>query len=55
MLVGGGIPYFGRDERRVDLELVESRTFNSKFVYLHYRGALAGSEHGVRLLVRDAP
>ncbi|NNN34876.1 dihydrofolate reductase [Streptomyces sp. S3(2020)] len=37
VLVGGGIPYFARDERRSDLELVETRTFNSKFVYLRYR------------------
>ena len=39
VLVGGGIPYFARGERRVDLELVETRTFNSKFVYLRYRVA----------------
>ena len=39
VLVGGGIPYFPRRERRVDLELVESRTFSSKFVYLRYRVA----------------
>jgi dihydrofolate reductase len=37
VLVGGGIPFFARGERRVDLELVETRTFNSKFVYLRYR------------------
>ncbi|MES2209223.1 MAG: dihydrofolate reductase family protein [Chloroflexota bacterium] len=37
VLVGGGIPYFPRHERRVDLELVETRTFSSKFVYLRYR------------------
>jgi dihydrofolate reductase len=37
VLVGGGTPYFSRDERRVDLELVETRTFSSKFVYLRYR------------------
>jgi dihydrofolate reductase len=37
VLVGGGIPYFPRAERRVDLELVESRTFSSKVVYLRYR------------------
>ena len=39
VLVGGGIPFFSHRERRVDLELVETRTFNSKFVYLHYRVA----------------
>ncbi|MEV7571268.1 dihydrofolate reductase family protein [Streptomyces tanashiensis] len=37
VLVGGGTPYFPRHERRVDLELVETRTFNSKVVYLRYR------------------
>ncbi|MBD9733157.1 dihydrofolate reductase family protein [Streptomyces sp. H28] len=39
VLVGGGLPFFPRDERRVDLELVETRTFNEKFVYLRYRTA----------------
>jgi len=37
VLVGGGIPFFPRRERRVDLELVETRTFNSGVVYLRYR------------------
>ncbi|MFH9728155.1 dihydrofolate reductase family protein [Streptomyces sp. NPDC017254] len=37
VLVGGGIPFFPRREQRVDLDLVETRTFNSKFVYLRYR------------------
>ncbi len=37
VLVGGGIPFFARDERRVDLELVETRTYGSKVVYLRYR------------------
>jgi dihydrofolate reductase len=35
--VGGGIPFFPRHERRVDLELVETRTFSSRVVYLRYR------------------
>ncbi|MFK0236255.1 dihydrofolate reductase family protein [Streptomyces vinaceus] len=39
VLVGGGIPFFARNGRRVDLELVETRTFNSKFVFLRYRVA----------------
>ena len=39
VLVGGGIPYFPRHERRVDLELVETRTFSSRVVYLRYRVA----------------
>lgn len=37
VLVGGGISFFPQDERRVDLELVETRTFNSGVVYLRYR------------------
>jgi hypothetical protein len=37
VLVGGGIPFFPRRERRVDLELVETRTFRSGVVYLRYR------------------
>ena len=36
VLVGGGIPFFAREERRVDLELVETRTFSSSVVYLRY-------------------
>jgi dihydrofolate reductase len=39
VLVGGGIPFFPQRERRVDLELVETRTFNSRVVYLRYRVA----------------
>ena len=37
VLVGGGIPFFPRHERRVDLELVETRTFSSRVVDLRYR------------------
>jgi dihydrofolate reductase len=37
VLVGGGIPFFPQCERRVDLELVETRTFSSRVVYLCYR------------------
>jgi dihydrofolate reductase len=39
VLLGGGIPFFPQHERRVDLELVETRIFNSKVVYLRYRVA----------------
>ena len=39
VLVGGGTPFFPRRERRVDLELVETRTFSSSFIYLRYRVA----------------
>ena len=39
VLLGGGIPFFPRRERRVDLELVETRTFSSNVVFLRYRVA----------------
>ncbi len=39
VLVGGGISFFSQRERRVDLELVETRTFGARFVYLRYRVA----------------
>jgi dihydrofolate reductase len=39
VLVGGGIPFFPRHERRVDLELVETRTFSSRVVDVRYRVA----------------
>lgn len=37
VLVGGGRPFFARDERRVPLELVESRTFDDGVVFTRYR------------------
>lgn len=37
VVVGGGTPYFPRNERRQDLELLESRTFASGLVALRYR------------------
>jgi dihydrofolate reductase len=39
VLAGGGIPFFPRHERRVDLELAGTRTFSSGVVYLRYRVA----------------
>ena len=39
VLVGGGTPYFPQRERRVDLVLVETRTFSSSVVYFRYRVA----------------
>jgi dihydrofolate reductase len=37
VLVGGGLPFFSQDECRVDLELLETRTFRSGVVALRYR------------------
>ncbi len=39
VLVGGGIPFFPPRERRLDLELLQTRTFGSGVVYLRYRAA----------------
>jgi dihydrofolate reductase len=39
VLVGGGTPFFPRAERRVDLELLGSRTFGSGVAHLRYRMA----------------
>ncbi|HET8926272.1 MAG TPA: dihydrofolate reductase family protein [Microbacterium sp.] len=37
VLVGGGIPLFAQAERRVNLDLVESRIFDSGVLFLRYR------------------
>jgi dihydrofolate reductase len=37
VLVGGGTPFFPRADGRKDLELVDTRTFDSGVVHLHYR------------------
>jgi dihydrofolate reductase len=39
VVVGGGTPFYPQRERRIDLELIESRTFGSRVVYLRYRVA----------------
>ena len=42
VVLGGGTPYFPTRKERLDLELVETRTFGSRVVYLRYRSASAG-------------
>ncbi len=37
VVLGGGTPYFPAVEEKVVLELVETRTFGSRVVYLRYR------------------
>ncbi|HLI31137.1 MAG TPA: dihydrofolate reductase family protein [Solirubrobacteraceae bacterium] len=37
VVLGGGTPYFPALERRIDLELVQTRTFGSRVVYVRYR------------------
>jgi dihydrofolate reductase len=39
VLLGGGTPFFPPVRDRLDLELVETRTFGSRVVYLRYRRA----------------
>ncbi|VXB14005.1 dihydrofolate reductase family protein [Pseudoclavibacter sp. 8L] len=37
VLVGGGTPFFSQNDRRTNLELLDSRTFESGVVHLRYR------------------
>jgi dihydrofolate reductase len=37
VIVGGGTPFFPPLEDQIDLELVETRTFGSRVVYVRYR------------------
>jgi dihydrofolate reductase len=37
VVLGGGTPYFPALDERVNLELVETRTFGSRVVYVRYR------------------
>jgi dihydrofolate reductase len=39
VITGGGTPFFPSLEKRIDLELVETRTFGSRVVYVRYRVA----------------
>jgi dihydrofolate reductase len=39
VVLGGGTPYFPALDEKVDLELVETRTFGGRVVYLRYRRA----------------
>jgi dihydrofolate reductase len=43
VVLGGGTPYFPARAERLDLELVETRTFGSRVVYLRHRRTRAGS------------
>jgi dihydrofolate reductase len=39
VVLGGGTPYFPALDERINLELLETRTFGSRVVYLRYRRA----------------
>jgi dihydrofolate reductase len=40
VVLGGGTPFFGALDEPIDLELVETRTFGSRVVYVRYRRAI---------------
>ena len=37
VVLGGGTPYFPPLDERINLELIETRTFGSRVVYVRYR------------------
>jgi dihydrofolate reductase len=37
VVLGGGTPFFPALDERINLELVETRTFGSRVTYLRYR------------------
>jgi dihydrofolate reductase len=39
VVLGGGTPFFPRTQQRLELELLETRTFGSRVVYSRYRRA----------------
>jgi dihydrofolate reductase len=43
VVIGGGTPFFPQLDARLDLELVETRTFASRVVYVRYRRLRHGS------------
>jgi dihydrofolate reductase len=42
VVLGGGTPYFPPLEDRINLELIEMRTFGSRVVYARYQSVRAG-------------
>jgi dihydrofolate reductase len=42
VVLGGGTPYFPPLDERIDLRLLETRTFGSKVVYVRYEAAEGG-------------
>ena len=45
VVLGGGTPYFPALDERIGLELVETRTFGSRVVYLRYRRVTGSGSH----------
>lgn len=46
VVLGGGTPFFPALKEKVDLELVETKTFGSRVVYLRYRCLTQGAGAG---------
>jgi dihydrofolate reductase len=46
VVLGGGTPYFPALDERINLELVETRTFGSRVVYVRYRRSALGQQDG---------
>jgi dihydrofolate reductase len=44
VVLGGGTPYFPPLDERINLELVETRTFGSRVVYLRYQPVQGGTQ-----------
>jgi dihydrofolate reductase len=45
VMLGGGTPYLPPLEKKIDLELIETRTFGSRVVYVRYRRAEGRPPH----------
>jgi dihydrofolate reductase len=45
VVLGGGTPYLPALDERIDLELIETRTFASRIVYLRYRRVTGSGSH----------
>jgi dihydrofolate reductase len=46
VVLGGGTPYFPALDERINLELVETRTFGSRVVYVRYRRSAPEQQDG---------
>jgi dihydrofolate reductase len=46
VVAGGGTPFFPAVDHRIDLELVETRTFGSRVTYARYRRAASIEQAG---------
>ena len=52
VVLAGGTPYFPEVKRRIDLELLETRTFASRVLYVRYRVISYGTRRWMARLVK---